>query len=90
MTKELGSVCLWTAVFLAFELPAHFRLVPWYTLSNTVWTGQQWWPPVGMIVAVFAFVLLGHLEAHWSVRYLIAVAVAGALLILSRAIEHLT
>lgn len=90
MSEQLRSVALWTGVFLAFELPAHFGLAPWYTLSRTVWNGEEWWPPVGAIVAVFTVVLLGHLEAHWGVKYLIAVAIASAVLIASRAIEHLT
>lgn len=87
MTGELRSLLLWTCLFLAFELPAHYGLVPWYTLSRTVWNGEAWWAPVGIVVAVFAFVLLGHLELHWSARWLVAVAAAGGAIVASHAIE---
>lgn len=86
MTLELRSLILWTCAFLALELPAHFGVVPWRTLSSTVWGGEAWWPPVAIVVAVFTAVLLGHLEWHWSVRYLIAVTIAAAALIVSHAI----
>lgn len=87
MTLELRSLILWTCAFLALELPAHYGLVPWRTLSSTVWGGEAWWPPVAVIVAVFTFVLLCHLELHWSARWLIAVSVAAGVLMLSHAIK---
>lgn len=83
MSVELRSLVLWTVAFLALELPAHFGLVPWRTLSSTVWNGEAWWPPVAIFVLIFTFVLLGHLELHWSARWLIAVAVAIAALLIS-------
>lgn len=87
--KEWVSLAVWTLVFLAFELPGHFWTgCPWYTLSRTVWTGEAWWPPVAVYVAVFTLILLGHLELHWSARWLIVTAVAGALLIGSHLVEH--
>jgi hypothetical protein len=89
VTVELRSLLIWSAVFLALELPAHYRLVPWYTLSSTVWRGELWWWPVAITVAVFTFVLLGHLEFRWSVRWLILVAVVATLLALSHEFEQL-
>jgi hypothetical protein len=89
VTLELRSLLIWSAAFLALELPAHYRLVPWVTLSSTVWRGESWWWPVGTLVAVFTFVLLGHLELRWSVRWLILVAVTATLLALSHEFEHL-
>lgn len=88
MSETLRSVLIWTTVFLAFELPAHYGLVPWYTLSSTVWKGEAYWWPIAVLVLVFTFVLLGHLELHWSVRYLIAVSAAAGALIVSHALEH--
>jgi hypothetical protein len=88
VSLELRSLLLWTGVFFALELPAHYGLVPWRTLSSTVWGGEAWWPPVAILVAVFTFVLLCHLEWHWSVRWLIAVTVGGATIILSHLIEQ--
>lgn len=89
MTESLRSIIIWTLAFLALELPAHYGLVPWYTLSSTVWHGESWWWPVGVCVAIFTLVLLGHLELHWSVKYLIAVALGIAALTISHALEHL-
>ena len=88
MTQELRSLIIWTGVFLAFELPAHFGLVPWYTLSSTVWRGEAWWPPVAFLVLAFTLVLLGHLELHWSVLWLILLAVAGAAFLFSHFLER--
>ena len=87
MSEGLRSAVIWTAVFLAFELPAHFKLVPWYTLSNTVWVGEAWFPLLAVFTAVFMFILLGHLELHWSARWVIVAGVVGALLVLSRLLE---
>ena len=83
MSLELRSLIVWPGAFLLLELPAHYRLVPWRTLSATVWTGEAWWPPVAILVLAFTFVLTGHLELHWSARWLIAVAVAAGALVLS-------
>ena len=88
MTEELRSLIIWTGVFLAFELPAHYRIVPWYTLSRTVWGGEAWWWPVGVFVAAFTLILLGHLELHWSVRWLLVVSFVGAALFLSHAVSR--
>jgi len=86
MSLELRSLVLWTCAFLALELPAHYKLVPWRTLSSTVWGGEAWWAPVGIVVAVFMAVLLAHFELHWSVRYLLIVTAAAVALIASHAI----
>lgn len=88
MTEELRSLLVWTVVFLAFELPAHFGLVPWFTLSRTVWNGEAWWPPVTAFVLAFTLVLLGHLELHWSARWLVLTALAGAALVASHLLER--
>lgn len=63
---------------------------PVYTLSSTTWVGEAWWWPIPVFVFCFMLVLLCHLEFHWSVRYLIAVSVAGAALIASHVmlVEH--
>lgn len=88
MNKELVSLIVWTDLFLLFELPAHFWSgCPWYTLSRTVWNGEAWWPPVALYVAGFTAILLGHLEWHWSARWLIVAAFVGACLIASHALE---
>lgn len=59
--------------FLPVELAGHF-LHPWPTLSRTVWDSIRWWHPVAGMVAVFLFVLWGHLDRDWSVGYLVVVA----------------
>lgn len=89
MTETLRSALIWSAAFLALELPAHFRLVPWFTLSNTVWHGETWWWPMAAATALFTLVLLGHLELHWSAKWLIAVAVGIAMLAISHALERI-
>lgn len=65
-------------------------LMPLLTLSNALWHDQAWWAPIGLILAVFLVVLLGHLELglHWSARWLIAVAFAAFVVIVSHALEH--
>jgi hypothetical protein len=89
VSKETLSLGVWTLVFLAFELPAHFiRTCPWYTLSQTVWQGESWWPPVALFVLVFMLVLGAHLELHWSVRWLLAVTAVGIALIVSHLLER--
>lgn len=88
MNIEFRSLVVWTSAFLAFELPAHYGLVPWRTLSSTVWSGEAWWPPVAIFVLVFTFVLLGHLELHWSARWLIAVSIAIAAVLVSHVLER--
>lgn len=88
LNPELRSVLVWTFAFLAFELPAHYKLVPWSTLSQTVWSGEAWWWPVGLFVLAFVLVLLGHLELHWSAKWLIVVSLAGAALLVSHALAR--
>ena len=89
MSKETLSLAVWTAVFLAFELPAHFVANwPWFTLSQTVWKGESWWPPVAVFVLAFMLILGAHLELHWSVKWLLAVTAAGVALIVSHILER--
>jgi len=86
MTDLQRGLLVWgTAfvVFLAFELPAHFRWVPWPTLSATIWDAIKWWSPVAYFVAVALFVLIGHLDMHWSVRWLIGVGLFACAVILA-------
>lgn len=83
VSRGLIGLCVWVPLFLAFELPAHFKLVPWPTLSRTIWDGIKWWHPLAYFVALFVFVLLGHLDMHWSVKWLILVALVIAAAILA-------
>lgn len=90
MNKETVSLVVWTTVFLAFELPAHFwSRCPWFTLSQTVWKGESWWWPISIFVLGFIVVLTAHLELHWSVRWLLVITAVGVFLIVSRLLEHL-
>lgn len=73
MSKLLIGILVWLPAFLILELPAHFNLVPWPTLSATIWDGIKWWHPIAYFVALFVFILLGHLEMHWSARWLIGI-----------------
>jgi hypothetical protein len=77
MDRLLTGVVVWTTAFLALELPAHFVAGwPYPTLSRTIWDGVAWWHPVAYFVAIFGFVLLGHFELQWSVRWLLIVTAA--------------
>ena len=76
MSRLAWGLLVWLPAFLALELPAHFDLVPWPTLSSTVWIGIKDWHPVAYFVAIAMVVLFGHFEFEWSVGWLIAVAVA--------------
>ena len=92
MSTEPRSILVWLLVlviFLGFELPAHYGLVPWFTLSRTVWTGEAWSPIVAVAVLAFLIALAGHLELHWSAVLLVTVAVAGVLAIASRLLERI-
>lgn len=82
MTRTLIGVLVWTPAFLLLELPAHWRLVPWPTLSSTVWDLIKWWHPIAYFVALAMFVLLGHFEAHWSVKWLLGVTAVSTAFIL--------
>lgn len=83
MSRLLWGVAVWLPAFLLLELPAHWRLVPWPTLSSTVWDGIKDWHPVGYFVALFMAVLLGHFEFEWSAKWLIIAALAGTAAILA-------
>lgn len=65
-------------------------LWPVYTLSGTGWHAISWWSFVGILIAVFTMILLGHFEFHWGARYLIGFAVAAVAVIASHAIEQAT
>lgn len=75
------GLAVWSTAFFALELPAHYGLVPWPTLSRTVWIGIKDWHPVAYFVALFVAILLGHFEFRWSAGWLIAIAAAGSLAI---------
>lgn len=64
----------WMGVgFLGLELPAHYRLVPWTTLSAFFWEAEQEWTPTTWFVVAFLFVLGLHIVKHLSVEALITV-----------------
>lgn len=89
MNKEIISLIVWAGVFLLFELTAVFwSACPWYTLSGTVWMGETWWWPIGLMVALFMFVLFGHFEWHWTSRWLIAIAIGTCAVIVSHLISQ--
>lgn len=76
-----------TSAILLAAVAAVIWLWPIFTLSGTGWDGEAWWWPVSIFVAVFVLTLLGHLELHWSARYLIAVGIGATLVIVSHIIE---
>lgn len=84
LSRLAAAAVLVAAAFLVIAL------MPLLTLSNALWHDQAWWAPVGLILAVFLVVLLGHLELglHWSARWLIAVAFAAFVVVVSHALEH--
>lgn len=87
--REWLSVGVWTLAFLLLELPAKdlWGWWPWYTLSETVQIGVAWWWPIAVYVGVFMLVLLGHFELNWGAKWIIALAVIGAALIVSRVLK---
>ena len=78
MSRLVWGVCVWLPAFLLLELPAHWKLVPWPTLSRTVWDAIKWWHPLAYFTALFVAVLLGHFEFEWSAGWLILLALAGS------------
>lgn len=89
--REWLSLAVWAGAFLLFELPAHDLggPWPWYTLSETVQIGVAWWWPIGVYTTLFMFVLWGHFEWSWSVRWVLAVSFLGVCLIASRLLKVL-
>lgn len=83
MHRTLIGLLVWLPTFLAWELPAVFwKRCPWPTFSDTVRGAVGWWHPIAYFVALILFVLWGHFDEHWRVRYLIVVtfALAGAII----------
>jgi len=64
---------LWIAAFLALELPAVFRAVPWPTLSTESWDAQTTWHFSRLLFAMFLAVLLAHIVFRLSAAALVAV-----------------
>ena len=91
LLREWLSLSVWIGAFLILELPAKdvFGLWPWYSLSETVQIGVAWWWPISLYVSLFMFVLLGHFELSWSVRWVLAVAFLGICLIASHLISRI-
>lgn len=87
--KLIVSIVFWACWFLLAEVPAHIfvKWWPWYTLSRTAWTGIYYWTPAAMICTVFLIVLVGHIDDHWSVKYLLGVSILGALIIVAHLIR---
>jgi hypothetical protein len=82
VTDLQRGLLVWGVAFFGLELPAHWNLVPWPTLSSTVWDGIKAWHPVAYFIALALAVLLGHFEEKWSVGWLLAVAGIGTVAIL--------
>lgn len=83
LSRWQAALCVGAAAALTVGL------WPIVTLSATVWDGEAFWPVVmGVYVAAFMFVLLGHFELHWSARWVIAAGATGALLVASRLMER--
>ena len=65
MTKWTWSYTIWGGIWLGFFLVAEIlgdlRVVPWVTLSETVWHSDQTYP----VVATLLFALLLGLVAHF-------------------------
>lgn len=60
------------------ELPGHF--FAWWpipTLTTDVRDAIKWWHPVGLMLAIFFFVLWAHFDRGWTAAYLIAAGLAG-------------
>lgn len=79
-----------TAAVLLAAVGVVIWLWPVLTLSRTGWTGIAWWSFVGALIAIFTFALLAHLELHWSARWLIAITLGSAAVIVSHVLEKAT
>jgi hypothetical protein len=58
----------WLALFLALELMALFRIVPWPTLSRTAWDTEDAWAPIQFVILIGLAVLLVHIVAGGPVK----------------------
>jgi hypothetical protein len=82
VSRLAWGIAVWTPAFLALELPAHWGLTPWPTLSSTVWDLIAWWHPMAYFTVLFMVVLLGHFEFHWSAGWVVGAALIGTALII--------
>lgn len=69
---------LFGIVFLLLELPAHWRLVPWPTLSSTTWDIEATWEPFGACLLAILFVLALHLRFDVSALPLVVISAGTA------------
>lgn len=77
-TDGLAVWAGWIVVFLALELPAHWGLVPWPTLSRTAWDAETSWHPASLFFEAFLLVLLAHIVWRLNAAALIAVVACAA------------
>lgn len=58
----------WLALFLVLEFLGLFRVVPWITLSETVWTWEHRFKALALLIAGGLFVLILHFAFRWPER----------------------
>lgn len=59
----------WLALFLVLEFLGLFRVVPWVTLSETVWDLEAKYRVLACLIAGGLFVLTLHLAFRWPERF---------------------
>ena len=59
----------WLLLFLVLEFAGFFRIVPWVTLSETVWDLEAKYRVLACLIAGGLFVLTLHLAFRWPERF---------------------
>ena len=65
MSRLVNSDLVWAAwllLFLVLELSAFFRLVPWFTLSETSWLNEKQYPILKTVLFGFLVGLAVHIR----------------------------
>ena len=74
------GVLFWLPLLLlvvTYEIAAALGLVPWPTITGTIYAAISWWPPFRWLLGVFLMVLGFHLCFHLRAGALIFVSLVA-------------
>lgn len=77
---------VWIGIFLVLELTGGFRVVPWRTLSETVWIDEIDYPVLNLLVGGFLVGLILHFLNRTPLALAIGLGIGLALV--SHLIDH--